>query len=137
MPVAGEDAAEVVLSEEQLVVETERVPAERVRLRKEIVEEEVTLTVVVRRQQLVIDREPVASDEALVEPARDPLGEDGGMEIVLWAEEPLVTTRTVPVERVRVRRDVVTEEQEITAEVRRERAAVDHPTEETPRHEHP
>src|SRR4051794_2564196 len=42
---------EVVLSEEQLVVETERVPAQRVRVRKEIVEEEVTLTVTLRHEE--------------------------------------------------------------------------------------
>src|SRR4051794_12780077 len=105
-PAAAEPAAEVVLSEEQLVVETERVPTGRVRLRKEIVEEEVALTVVLRRQELVIEREPIDDDSALVQ--RDGTGPgaagDGEeLEIVLWAEEPVITTRAVPVERVRVR----------------------------------
>jgi uncharacterized protein (TIGR02271 family) len=126
-PVAGDAPAEVVLSEEQLLVETQRVPAERVRLRKEIVTEEVTLTVTLRREELVIERASAGEDEALVEPSQDPLGHDGALEILLWAEEPVVTTRSVPVERVRIRRDVVTEDQEITTELRRERAAVDHP----------
>jgi uncharacterized protein (TIGR02271 family) len=123
-----DDAPEMVLSEEQLLVETERVPVDRVRLRKEIVEEEVTLTVVLRREELVIEREPVGPDEALVEPVA---GTETPLEIVLWAEEPVVTTRSVPTERVRLRREVVTEDREITRELKRERAEVDHPTQET------
>src|SRR5687768_13223058 len=51
--------AETVLSEEQLEVGTEVRPAERVRLRKHVVTEEVTVTVQVRREELVIDREPI------------------------------------------------------------------------------
>ncbi|HEY8582515.1 MAG TPA: YsnF/AvaK domain-containing protein [Capillimicrobium sp.] len=118
--------AEIVLNEEQLVVETERVPADRVRLRKEIVEEEVTVTVVLRREELIVERAPVGDDEALVERASDPLADGGELEIVLWAEEPIVTTRSVPVETVRLRRDVTTETRDLSATVRRERAAVEH-----------
>ena len=124
-----EDAAEVVLSEEQLLVETERVPTDRVRLSKRVVEEDVTLTVTLRREELVIEREPVAGDEALVEAEGRDTFEP--LEIVLWAEEPVVTTRAVPTERVRVRRDVVSENREVHATLKRERAEVTHPNGET------
>lgn len=120
----GDATAEVTLSEEQLLVETERVPAHRLKLRKEIVEEEVTLTVTLRREELVVEREPIGADEALVE-AGEAAQDFQPLEIVLWAEEPVVTTRSVPSERVRLRRNVVTEEREISAQLRRERAEVD------------
>jgi uncharacterized protein (TIGR02271 family) len=126
VPAQQEDGAEVVLSEEQLLVETQRVPTDRVRLRKTLVEEEITLTVTLRREELVIEREPVGPDEALVEPVGAGGADlDAPLEIVLWAEEPVVTTRSVPTERVRLRRNVVTEDQQITTELRRERAEVD------------
>ena len=76
-------------------------PAERVRLRKEIVEEEVTVTVVLRHEELVIEREPIKPGDAPPERADAPRL-DEPMEIVLWAEEPVVTTRAVPAERVRI-----------------------------------
>lgn len=122
---AGE---EVVLSEEQLVVETERVPAQHVRVRKEIVEEEVTVTVVLRHEELVIEREPIAPGDAPAESAGGPKLDEAPIEIVLWAEEPVVTTRTVPTERVRVLRTLGSQQHDVTAQLRRERASFDHPT---------
>jgi uncharacterized protein (TIGR02271 family) len=122
---AGE---EVVLTEEQLVVETERVPAQHVRVRKEIVEEEVTVTVVLRHEELVIERAPIAPGEAPAETAGGPRLDEPPIEIVLWAEEPVVTTRAVPTERVRVLRTVGSQQQDLTAQLRRERASFDHAT---------
>jgi uncharacterized protein (TIGR02271 family) len=127
-PEAVPTGEEVVLSEEQLVVETERVPTQRVRVRKEIVEEEVTLTVVLRHEELVIEREPIAPGEAPAETAGGPRLDEPPIEIVLWAEEPVVSTRAVPTERVRVMRTVGSQQQELTAQLRRERAFFDHAT---------
>jgi uncharacterized protein (TIGR02271 family) len=116
----------VTLTEEQLLVDTQRVPAERVRLRKEIVEEEVTVTVVLRHEELVIEREPIQPGDTPPERVDVPrLGEP--MEIVLWAEEPVVTTRSVPAERVRVVRTLGSQQQDVTAQLRRERASLDDP----------
>ena len=120
---AGE---EVVLSEEQLVVETERVPAQHVRVRKEIVEEEVTVTVVLRHEELVIEREPIQPGDIPAESAGGPRLDEPPIEIVLWAEEPVVTTRAVPTERVRVMRTLGSQQQDLTAQLRRERASFDH-----------
>ena len=114
------------LVEEQLLVDTQRVPAERVRLRKEIVEEEVTVTVVLRHEELVIEREPIQPGDAPAERADAPRL-DEPMEIVLWAEEPVVTTRAVPAERVRIVRTLGSQQQDLTAHLRRERASFDDP----------
>jgi uncharacterized protein (TIGR02271 family) len=117
---------EVMLSEEQLVVETERVPAQHVRVRKEIVEEEVTLTVVLRHEELIIEREPITPGEVPAQTAGGPRLDEPPIEIVLWAEEPVVTTRAVPSERVRVMRTLGSQQQDITTQLRHERASLDH-----------
>jgi uncharacterized protein (TIGR02271 family) len=131
-PIADDDfpepAEEVTLTEEQLVVDTQRVPAQRVRVRKEIVEEEVTVTVTLRHEELVIEREPIAPGEAPPESAAGPRLDEPPIEIVLWAEEPVVSTRAVPVETVRVLRTLGSEQQDLTAQLRRERASFEHPT---------
>ena len=128
VPVPIDTGEEVVLSEEQLVVDTERVPAQHVRVRKEIVEEEVTLTVVLRHEELVIEREPIAPGEVPAQTAGGPRLDEPPIEIVLWAEEPVVTTRAVPTERVRVLRTLGSQQQDLTAQLRRERASFEHPT---------
>jgi uncharacterized protein (TIGR02271 family) len=123
---ADDEGAELTLSEEQLVVDTVPRAAERVRVRKAVVTEEVTVTVTVRREELVIEREPL--DEPAGEVAwADTESPDaaGPVEFVLHAEEPVVTKRVVPLERVRVQREVVVEERRISDEVRKERLDVD------------
>jgi uncharacterized protein (TIGR02271 family) len=117
---------EVVLTEERLLVDTERVPAQRVRVRKEIVEEEVTITVTLRHEELIIEREPIQPGDAPAETAWGPRLDERSIEIVLWAEEPVVTTRAVPTERVRVVRTLGSQQQDLTAQLRRERASFDH-----------
>lgn len=117
--------AETVLSEEQLDVTTERRPAERVRLRKQVVTEEVTVTVEVRREELVIEREPIPRD-AVGAPEDSAFEDAAETVIVLHAEEPVVGRRVVPVERVRLRRDNVLEQVQISETVRKERADVEH-----------
>lgn len=122
----GDGDAEVTLSEEQLAVETRARATERVRVRKHVVTEEVTVTVTLRREELVIEREPVAGTSHQAAEGAFPLGDDGReVEFVLHAEEPVVTKRVVPVERVRINRNTITEERRIADTVRRERAEVD------------
>jgi uncharacterized protein (TIGR02271 family) len=110
------------------VVETERFPAQHVRVRKEIVEEEVTVTVVLRHEELVIEREPIKPGDVPAETAGGPRLDEPPVEIVLWAEEPVVSTRAVPTERVRVLRTLGSQQQDLTAQLRRERASFEHPT---------
>jgi len=128
-PIAvGEDAAaEVIRHEEQLSVGTRAEATERVRVRKHVVTEEVTLTVQLRREELVIDRAPIAEGApGLSAPSEFPLAEDGGeVEFVLHAEEPVVTKKIVAVERVRLNRETTTEDRHVTDTVRKERVDVE------------
>jgi uncharacterized protein (TIGR02271 family) len=111
-------------SEEELVVGTTSRESGRVRLRKYIVTENVTTTVPVQREEVRIEREPITDanmDDALDGPA---ISEEEH-EVVLHAEEPVVETRAVPKERVRLEKDTITEEQSVGGEVRKERIETD------------
>ncbi len=109
---AGDDA--MTRSEERLRVGTRSEPAEKVRLRKYLVTEERQVTVPVTREEVRLERVPVTGDEPAGEPA-DPAGD-----VVLHAEEPVVSTRTVPVERVRLDKETVVNEETVNRPVRRE-----------------
>jgi uncharacterized protein (TIGR02271 family) len=107
-------------SEEELHVGTARQERERARLRKYVVTENVQQTVPVQREEVRLEREPITDenvDAALDGPA---ISEDEH-EVVLHEEEPVVEKRVVPKERVRLAKDTVTEEREVSEEVRKER----------------
>lgn len=105
----------VIRSEERLDVTTVRTATERLRIRKVIVTEERTVTLQVRREELVIEREPL---EGTVSGEATP---PSPLTFVLHAEQPIVATRVVPVERVSVIVDRITEMRSVTDSVRRER----------------
>ena len=111
-------------SEEELAVGTRDVETGRVRLRKYVVTEQVQTTVPVQREEVRLEREPITegnADAALDGPA---ISEEEH-EVTLHAEEPVVDKRVVPKERVRLDKDVVAEEREVTDEVRKERIETD------------
>ncbi|NKX50298.1 YsnF/AvaK domain-containing protein [Arthrobacter deserti] len=111
-------------SEEQLSVGTETRAAGRARLRKYIVTENVTQTVPVSREEVVIEREPITDanrDAALSGPD---LSEEEH-EVVLHEERPVVKKETVPVERVRLGTETVTDQETVTEEVRKEQIEAD------------
>lgn len=125
-PADPAETAEVVVNEERLSVETTRVPVERVRLRKVVVVEPVTITVELRREELVVEREPIAEGEPAPPATGDARLHEDELEFVLHAEEPVVQTRVVPVERVRIAKGNVVERREIETERRTEHVEVDH-----------
>jgi uncharacterized protein (TIGR02271 family) len=111
-------------SEEELRVGTTSRESGRARLRKYVVTEMVEKTVPVRREEVRVEREPINDanvDSALEGPD---IAEDEH-EVVLHAEEPVVETRTVPKERVRLQTDTVSDEETVTGEVRKERIDVE------------
>jgi uncharacterized protein (TIGR02271 family) len=110
----------MTLSEERLNVGTERRETGKARLRKHVVTEHVTKTVPVQREEVRIEREPITDanrDQALSGPE---ITEDAH-EVTLHEERPVVDKETVPTERVRLEKDVVTDQREVEADVRKER----------------
>jgi stress response protein YsnF len=111
-------------SEEVLEVGTVWRPVERVRLSRRIVEEEVTVTVRVRREELHVEREPLSHYEEPVPGGG--FGPDGELTIVLREERPVVGVEVVPRELVRVRPELVhVEDVLIEEELRSERIEVE------------
>jgi uncharacterized protein (TIGR02271 family) len=114
----GDDA--MTRSEEELHVGTERRESGRARLRKYVVTEEVQTTVPVRHEEVRVEREPITegnADEAMSGPDIA----EREHEVTLHAEEPVVEKRAVPKERVRLEKDTITEERQVSDEVRKER----------------
>ena len=119
---AGVDAIDTVLSAERLRVGRERVPTRIARLQKFIVTEQRTITVEVRHEEarLVYEDVPAGEDAVALLSRRT----DDVPELVLHEERIEVTTRVVPVERVRAVVERITEHQEVSGEVRVERVEV-------------
>lgn len=129
---AGAAGGGMVRSEEQLRVRTERVAARRVRVVKYVVTEEVQVTVPVRREEIRIEDVPAdapGDGDRPVVTEGEPLSgaAPGGLpdEIVLHAERPVVGVEVVPVERVRLRTEVVHGQETVSGSVQREQIAVD------------
>lgn len=113
-------------SEERLNVGTRVQEAGRARLRKYIVTEQVQTTVPVSHEEARIEREPIT--EANVDQAmKGPELSEEEHEVTLHAEKPVVAKETVPVERVRLDTETVTDEQAVSEEVRKERIETDLP----------
>jgi uncharacterized protein (TIGR02271 family) len=111
-------------SEEELTVGTRQREAGRARLRKHVVTEMVTKTVPVKHEEVSLEREPVTDsnrDDALDGP--DISEEDH--EVVLHEDEVVVDKQAVAKERVRMGTETVSEDREISEEVRKEQIETD------------
>ena len=114
-------------SEERLNVGTRREQVGRVRLRKYIVTEQQQVTVPVRHEEVRLERVPVTDRDVDQTVGGTDIG-DAEQEIVLHAERPVVGTETVPVERVRLHKQTVTDEETVAGEVRKEQIELDDDT---------
>jgi stress response protein YsnF len=138
-------------SEEQLRVGTEQVATTRVRLVKYVVTEEVQVTVPIRREEIRVEQVPIDAPDPGPGESLTPVGGTAGggavpgtttgtgsgagtgtglgtglpEEIVLHAERPVVNVEVVPVERVRLRTELVEGQERITEQLQREQIVVD------------
>lgn len=106
-------------SEERLRVGTEKVQTGRARLRKYVVTEHETVTVPVSHEEVRLEREPI-TDGNVGDALDGPDISEEEHEVVLTEERPVVAKETVPVERVRLGTETVTENESVTGEVRKE-----------------
>ena len=111
-------------SEEQLHVGTEREAAGRARLRKYVTTENVTKTVPVQREEVRLEREPI-TDANRGAALNGPDISEEEHEVVLHEERPVVQKEAVPVERVRLDKDVVQDDVTVNEEVRKEHIDAD------------
>jgi uncharacterized protein (TIGR02271 family) len=113
-------------SEERLNVGTQREQVGTARLRKYVVTETVQTTVPVTREQVSVEREPI-TDANAGDALSGPAISEAEHEVTLHAERPVVETEAVPVERVRLNKETVTEQQTVAGEVRKEQIDTDVP----------
>jgi stress response protein YsnF len=129
----GHQETSMTRSEERLVAHTERQETGRVRLRRYLVTEEVQVAVPVTREEVRLEAVPPGEErtgenghpsdgrgsEVRTEDARADVGD--AHEMILHAERPIITTETVPVERVRLTKQTVHDRHRVEGEVRKER----------------
>lgn len=106
----------LTLSEEQLAVGKRQVQAGEVELRKTVETRHVQEQVGLAREEVEIERRPLAAADA----ADLEIGEQT-IRVPLMAEEAVVEKKVVPVEEVVVRKEARTQEQTIEADLRKER----------------
>jgi len=111
-------------SEEQLHVGTEQVHAGTARLRKYVVSEDVTKTVPVSHEEVRVQREPITDANRGEAMSGGELTEEEH-EVTLHAEKPVVNKETVPVERVKLGTETVTEERTVNESVGKEQIEMD------------
>lgn len=141
----------MTLSEERLQVGTSSRVSGRARMRKHVVVEEVQVTVPVRREKVVLETDagesPQAADvpvdaqagadapagsgssgDATGQVPGEPLPGDGQpdeAEMIVYEERPVVTTETVPVQRVKLATTEDVVDETVTEDLRRERVDLD------------
>jgi uncharacterized protein (TIGR02271 family) len=111
-------------SEERLQVGTRKEEAGRARLRKYVVTENVTQTVPVSREEVRVEREPITDKNVGAARSGPDISEEEH-EVVLHQEGPVVEKETVPVERVRLGTETVTDQETVSEEVRKEQIDTD------------
>jgi uncharacterized protein (TIGR02271 family) len=121
-------------SEEELSVGTETRERGRARLRKYVTTEQQTVTVPVQREEVRVEREPI-TDANLDDATSGPAISEEEHEVTLREEEVVVDKRAVPKERVRLDTETVTEERQVSEEVRKEHIEVDGDQDRVGRHE--
>jgi uncharacterized protein (TIGR02271 family) len=123
--VSGPDTDDAMTrSEEELHVGTRSVESGRVRLRKYVVTEMVTKTVPVQHEEVRIEREPITDanrDAAMDGPA---ISEEEH-EVVLHEDQVVVDKDVVAKERVKLGKETVSGEQEVSEEIRKEQIETD------------
>jgi uncharacterized protein (TIGR02271 family) len=111
-------------SEERLKVGTRKEEAGRARLRKYVVTENVTQTVPVSREEVRVEREPI-TDKNVGAARSGPNISEEEHEVVLHQERPVVEKEAVPVERVRLGTETVTDQETVSEDVRKEQIDTD------------
>jgi uncharacterized protein (TIGR02271 family) len=111
-------------SEEELQVGTETRDRGRARLRKYVTTETQQVTVPVQREEVRVEREPI-TDGNLDAATSGPAISEEEHEVTLREEEVVVDKRAVPKERVRLDTETVTEERQVSEEVRKEQIQVE------------
>jgi len=109
------------LKEEQLYAQKQQAQAGEVGIHKDIVSEEKSINVPVNREEVYIERNPVAGGT----PSDSPIGQDETIRVPVSEEQVQVTKQPVVREEINVGKRVVQDNQQVTDTVQREEARID------------
>jgi uncharacterized protein (TIGR02271 family) len=109
------------LREEQLTAQKQTVQAGEVGVHKNIVSEEQSLNIPVNREEVYIERNPVAGNV----PSDTPIGQDETYRVPVREEQVQVNKQPVVREEINVGKRVVQDNQQVSDTVRREEARID------------
>jgi uncharacterized protein (TIGR02271 family) len=123
-PGGRRDDEAMTRSEEQLRVGSETVETGRVRLVKHVVTDEQQVNVPVSHEEVRLEREPI-TEANRAEAMRGASITEAEHEVTLHAEKPVVNKETVPLERVRLAKDEVTDTETVTGKLRKEEIEVE------------
>ncbi len=114
---------EVPVYEEELTVGKRQEQIGDVHLRKDVVQEQQTVSVPLQHEEVTVERVPVSGqvDAATV---RDAF-QGGDIEVPVMGEEAVVGKKVVETEEVRLHKQAVTQDQTVSDTVRRENVTVD------------
>ena len=120
--VADTEDVRVTVMEEELVAGTRQEEIGRVHLHKEVVEEQESVPVTLQREQVTVERVPVSgpADAGTVTEAF----QEQDIDVPVLGEEAVVAKQAHEVEEVRLHKEAVTEQEQITDTVRKERVVV-------------
>lgn len=117
------DQINVPVRQEELVVGKQQEEVGRVHLHKDVIEEQETITEPVTREEVRVERVPVQGQYS------GDIGADAftekDIDVPVMGEELVAGKRTVVNEEVRVSKQAVTENQQVSDTVRKERVVVD------------
>jgi uncharacterized protein (TIGR02271 family) len=109
------------LREEQLDVNKQRVQTGEVEVKKDVVEEQKTVNVPVQHEEVYVERRTVDETDA---DTTTPIGDDETIRVPLVEEKVEVTKKPVVTEELVIGKKQVTETQQVTENVKREKANV-------------
>ncbi len=112
----------VPVREEELVVGKQQEELGRVHLHKDVVEEQETLTAPVTREEVRVERVPVQGQDI---GADADAFEEQDIDVPVMGEELVTGKRAVVKEEVRLQKDAITENQQVSDTVRKERVTLD------------
>jgi uncharacterized protein (TIGR02271 family) len=125
---AGRADEAMTRSEERMNVGTTTEQTGRARLRKYVVTENVQQSVPVSREEVRVEREPVTEANRGAAMSGPDISE-AEHEVTLHEERPVVEKEAVPVERVRMAKERISDEETVGGEVRKERIETEGDTE--------
>lgn len=125
----AEEDMTVLRSEERAHIGTETEETGRARVHKSVETEHFERDVPVTREELRVERVPL-TDEDRAQAAETPRMEEQDEEIILHSERAVVSKESVPVEKVRISKQEVSDTQHVEGELRKEHIDVEQEGEE-------